>query len=207
MMRRNPRTNYRDRGVIDATPVADDGMPDSDEGSFEGNYDSEHLEIAKPDTYQGVVNSITEGTISVPHASDHDIRQAIADQHAVNLEIDRLRRQVQPGGMDVIEARRMLVRRFFLPVGQSMRILDTNHHRRYFLVMCDLVDNAQANIALSTTPINGVATPLGGATFTVSAGAAGQPTTVFGPYWHQGELHAQPVTIAAALSIVEFFDS
>lgn len=200
-----PNLRY-DTDTIPGQPRYPDELPPSDEGSFDGDYDAEHLMISTPSNIQGTVDTISEGTVSVPHSESQMISDAVADQHAINREIERMERSVVPGALDTLWARRMRVHRFHIQPVQAQRLLQVNRARRYFQIMVDLLDTGAAatTIALSDQPINAAGLLVPDNTFAVT-GLTGQALT-YGPFFHQGELWGLTVTNAvASLSVIEYF--
>jgi hypothetical protein len=204
--RRGSGTDLRyDDDIIPSRPTNDE-LPVSDEGSFDGNYDAEHLEISSPSNVQGTVDTITEGTLSVPHSQSEMISDKIAEQYEIDTEIARVQRQVVPGPVDTLWARRMRVHRFHIQPVQSQRLLQVNHFRRYFTIMVDLLDAAAAaaTIALSDQPINTAGLTVPDNCFAV-VGFTGQVLS-YGPFFHQGELWGMCTSAATpALSVIEYF--
>ena len=179
-----------------------DTIPDD----VDGAYDAEHLEVASDPSVQGWVDTITEGTISVPHSESQMISDAVAEQHEINREIERVQRQVIPSPIDTLWARRMRVHRFHVQPVQSQRLLQDNHFRRYFMLMVDLQDSgaAAATIALSDQPINAVGFTVPDNCFPV-VGFTGQ-VLQYGPFFHQGELWGMCTSNATpGLSVIEYF--
>lgn len=166
--------------------------------------DPEHLEVDNsPNDYshQGLVDSITEGTISVPHTPSAAIAEAMIDQAEIDQAAEEIVKTAMSSPLDVAIARRLRIRRFTLnrisaaADGTAVRLLTTDHLRRYFVLF---PDTAASLVWLSTSPF----------------GSAGDPNTF--PYantmapspqmFHQGELWGacDKANASSSFTVLEF---
>lgn len=168
--------------------------------------DPEHLEVDNsPNDYshQGLVDSITEGTISMPHSTSQAIRDAEIDQYEINQAAEEIISATMPGPLDVTMARSMRIRRFQLARtavgvnGPMLRLLNRDLSRRYFVI---IPDNAVSLVWFATGP----ASPGDPNTFPVSNTLAPLP-----PFFHQGELWAScdAANATCFFNIVEFLSA
>lgn len=165
------------------------------------DYDDEHLELDNNDGEQGLMDAITEGTISVPHSRDADIRDLAERQREVIDDIKEVRTLVVPGPLDVIHARRLFVRHFTLAFAAgSTRLLTANHKRRYFNILPDTITGSKMGVWFSTDPL--AAAGVNPNAFYVSQTS---PTIA---YWSQDALYAWTDTASdpSSFAILEFMD-
>lgn len=166
--------------------------------------DPEHLDQHYDASTQGLVDSITEGTISLPHSRDGEVLDLIADQHEIDEELRRIQATSLPSGLDVIPARRMLPRRYALNVNAGVtRLLQANHMRRYFIIVPDTTTGMDVYFGVDPVAIGG------GNSVRINVAAA-TTLTVPQEWWHQGELYAIADTTTITVStftIVEFLAS
>lgn len=180
----------------------------ADEYRIPEDYDPDHLEIEGHHDNQGMVTSITEGTLSMPHDRSRDVEAANREQHEINEDRKDLSRKALDKHLDVIKGKRVRVRRFSLLrasatlPGQSVRLLNVDPMRRYFLIIMDQA--AAANVWFSTAPMSQAGDQNG----LQLVSNAGPPVTTPPQFewWHTGELWgmADAALATSSFTVIEF---